>query len=390
MIGVAELPLHGGRVPAWMLKYMVRLADAIVAVIVDEYGPAELVRRLANPYWFQAFNNAIGMDWDSSGSTTVTTAVLKTVSLRHDYGFMVAGGKGKAARRAVEELESRGVELAGERAREAALASRLAAKADSALLQDGYTLYHHAVFLAEDGTWCIVQQGMNVEARMARRYHWLSPLRRGSETLEPHSGIAAARREKAVLDLTSRRSIEARSAILDIARQSPAKTLREVMEAYRVLRGLKPLTAWLGGGGSWDEGVRRAALLFYKPQARPPRGIEKALTRIYEAQPRSIEELLLVGGIGPAVIRSLALVSELIYGSPASHDDPADTVIDPFRYAYIVGGKDGVPFPFNPGLAREVVEFLEGVVAEARIGVKEKRRVLRRLRLLLEPPRRHP
>jgi len=387
LMGYAELPLHDGHVPRWMLRYMERLAEAIVAVIVEEYGPRELVRRLANPYWFQAFNNAIGMDWDSSGSTTVTTAVLKKVAMRGNYGFMVAGGKGQAARRTIEELEEHGTRIAGEKAREAMRASRLAAKADTVLLQDGYTLYHHAVILAEDGTWCVIQQGMNTVKKMARRYHWLSPLNPGRETLEPHAGIAAAEKEEAVIDLTSRRSMEARSTILDLARQRPEKTLREIMEAYRALRGIAPLTRWLGNN---PEPRGRVIVKAYRPQQRPPRGIEKKLRIIYEADPRSIEELIQLRGVGPAVLRSLALVSELIYGSPVSHEDPADTSIDPFRYAYIVGGKDGVPFPYNPRLAEEVIEFLTMVVEEARIGVNEKRRVLRRLRILLAPGRQQP
>ncbi len=379
--GVAELPLHDGHVPAWMARYMKRLLRAIVAVIVEEYGPGELVRRLANPLWFQALNNAIGMDWDSSGSTTVLIGLLRQVADENpELGIVVAGGKGALARRVPEELEKRAERLGRARLEELVEASRLSAKTDTCLLQDGYTLYHHAIVVAETGEWTVVQQGMNTEARLARRYHLQGP-RSGDLTLEPHTGIATARREEAVLDLTSRTSLEARKTILDLARQSPRKTLREVYEAQRLLLGVPPITVWTGQTARLR--LEPKALLFYRPQPKPPRHIGEALRRIYEANPRSIRELVLVEGVGPAVLRSLALVAELVYGATASHEDPADTPIDPFRYAYVVGGKDGVPFPFNPRLAREVIEFLEDAIQKARLGDREKLRALRRLRSLL-------
>ncbi len=382
MHGVADLPLHGGHVPRWMAEYMKRLARAIVAVIVEEYGPNSLVERLADPFWFQAFNNAIGMDWDSSGSTTVTLGILRQV-LDSDpgLGVTVVGGKGVLARRVPEELAVKAERIGAPSAaaREAARASKLAAKTDNVLLQDGYTLYHHAVILSSNGEWAIVQQGMNPEAGFARRYHWLSPLP-ATPTLEPHHAIAAARREERVVDATSRESLEARRAVLDLARQDPRRTIREVMEAYALLKGVRPLTYWLGTGAE-----RRARLVakYYRPQDKPPRHIGRVLEKLYELQPRSIEELVIVEGVGPGVFRSLALVSELIYGYPMSHRDPANTPLDPFRYAYVVGGKDGVPFAFDPRLAEEVVSFLEDAISRARMGEKEKLRALSRLYRLL-------
>ncbi len=172
--GIADLPLHKGHIPVWLLHIMERLASAIIELLINEYGPGGVVQRFSNPLWFQAFNNIIGMDWDSSGSTTVTTGVLKTITWRHpEWGLLVLGGKGANARRVPEELE-RAVEalnLPNSKAEELEKASRLTAKIDSALLQDGYTLYHHSLIVSRDGTWSIIQQGMNTEKKMARRYH---------------------------------------------------------------------------------------------------------------------------------------------------------------------------------------------------------------------------
>jgi len=380
--GVAELPLHGGRVPAWLARYMKRLAGAIVEAIVELYSPRRFVELVADPVWFQAFNNVIGMDWDSSGSTTVTLGVVRQVVWeRPELGLVVAGGKGRLAREALGELE-RAVEegrvpesVGGEAAR----ASRLVAKADSVLLQDGYELYHHAVVVSVDGWWAVVQQGMNVERRLARRYHWVKPLPEREATLETRRGVAAAERSEWVsLDLTSRASLEARRAIPEIvASMSPRALVGELRRVLAAARGLVPLSAWLGGGGE-----RLRVLRYYRPPPRPPRGFEERLRAIREASPRSIEELVMLPGVGPSTLRSLALVAEVVYGVPVSHVDPAGQPLDPFRYAYAVGGKDGVPFPFSVEHARRVLEFLESVVAEARLDEKGRRRALERIERL--------
>lgn len=389
--GVAELPLHGGHVPEWLARYMKRLAAALLEAMVELYGPRRVVELLSDPIGFQAFNNAIGMDWDSSGSTTVTIGILREVVRENPgLGVFVAGGKGRLARSVLGELEEaarqgfRGVE-------EAAEASRLAAKTDSVLLQDGYTLYHHAVVLSSDGAWAIVQQGMNPEARLARRYHWRWPLRGSEPSLEPHSGIAAARREALVeVNLVSRESREARKTMVEIAVSTPPRLLaRRAMEAYRLLRGDTGLLRWIRPVRDSIDSAGLPPVRVYWPQARPPRDLEKRLRVIHEAGPSSIEELVMLPGVGPATVRSIALVAELIHGVPLSHRDPADAPLDPFRYAYIAGGKDGVPFPFRRDYAEKVIQFLQRVVEEARLGEEHRRRVIariERLASLLEKP----
>ena len=377
--GIAELPLHDGHVPPWLAAYMKRLARALLEAMIALHGVSKTVKVFADPLWFQAFNNAIGMDWDSSGSTTVTIGIIKQVLSETNLGLGVAGGKGKKAREMPNELRQLGekLNLSSSRVEYLVRASKLSAKTDTVLLQDGYQLYHHAVLVAETGDWVIIQQGMNPEQRLARRYHWASPLP-PIPSLEPHSSIAAARREYQVIDLTSRKSLDARKIIVDIVRENPRKVIREIMQAHRLLQGIVPLTAWTTRSRLETTRIRR----IYRPQPRPPRDLERVLRRVYEAQPNNIEELVLIEGVGPATLRSIALVAELVYEAPISHEDPATHPLDPFRYAYIVGGKDGVPFPFKPDYAEKVIEFLQSIVAEARLDEKHRRRVLERIRRL--------
>jgi len=384
--GVADLPLHGGRVPAWLALYMRRLAEAIVEAIVELYSPEVLVERLADPFWFQAFNNAIGMDWDSSGSTTVTTGILKQVTWsRPELGVVVLGGKGVKARLVPDEAP-KAAELGvidDALVDEIVYASRLAAKTDNVLIDDGYTLYHHTV-LASKGRWAIIQQGMDTVKRYARRYHWLSPLNHSQPSLEPHTAIvSAAKRDGIAYDLTSRISLEARKAIPEIVSStSPRRMASEILSLWRMRRGDASLDHWLGNsrGSAWQpRRMGGANPRYYVPQHAPPQHIEKVLERLYRVKPSTIEELALAKGVGPSTLRSLVLVAELVYGIPVSHEDPASAPIDPFRYAYVAGGKDGVPFPFQRDYAEAAIEFLRSIVEEARVDEKSRRRAMARL-----------
>ena len=400
LTGIAELPLHDGKVPRWLAEYMRRLTEAFMEAIVALAGPERFVDLVADPLGFQAFNNAIGMDWDSSGSTTVTTAMIKEVAARRpDLGIIVAGGKGALARSVPDEINSYARQglLDEQSTGQLLYVSRLSAKTDSVLLQDGYSLYHHTLIaVTAPGRlyWAVIQQGMNPATRMARRYHWKGGDRR-PQTLEPHTGIIASRTEGSVqLDLTSRRSLEARNVILELVSDTPVGSLvssiREALGAVRRCRsGTLSLDAWLIGNEGFRTGftgndVCRIAR-YYRPPSRPPR-LEPVLRRIKQEQPETLEGLLLINGVGESVIRSLALVAELVHGVTVSHVDPA--VVDPFRYAYIVGGKDGVPFPFRRDYAEKVILFLRDVAEEARLGENARRRVLARLEKLaklLEP-----
>ena len=376
--GIADLPLHSGHVPPWLAKIMKRLAEAIITLMAEEYGPAKVVERLSNPLWFQALNNVIGMDWDSSGSTTVTTGILREITWkRRDLGIIVLGGKGTRARNVPEEIPvaAERLGLSSKRVEELIRASMLTAKTDNALLQDGYTLYHHSLIVAETGDYAVIQQGMNTERRMARRYHWYNPRRFVDD---PHSAVAG-RKHSIVLNIVSTESHGARETMLDLAREKPEKILRDYMEAYRRLKGMPSILSYVTGTGTGTiriDPVKRAVI--YKPLPLSRKLLDR-LRQLYEVQPKRIEDLLLVRGVGPSTIRALILISDLVYGEPPSTRDPVNTPFDPFIYAYAIGGKDGVPYPIDRRKALEVVETLEQIIESARIGDKEKIRALKRL-----------
>ncbi len=370
--GVSELPLHEGHVPPWLARIMKKLAKAILEIMVLEFGPDKVVERLSNPLWFQALNNIIGMDWDSSGSTTVTTGILKEVTWNNpDLGILVLGGKGRNARKVPEEIP-RAVEVLNLGTQHVELlerSSRLIAKIDSAMLQDGYTLYHHSLIVSENGVWSIIQQGMNIDTKMARRYHWYMP-----RTLfdNPHNAVSGAKHDL-VLNLVSDKSRKVRSIILDLAREAPNRICGLISEALRRIRGEKTILEYIT---PTKTGVIRYIgeenrIVLYKP-LRITRRLLENLRKIYEFQPSNLEEFLIVKGVGPSTIRALTLVSDLVYNEPPDTRDPVNTPYDPFKYAYAIGGKDGVPYPVNRREAEKVISILENIVSEAKIGEKEK------------------
>ena len=340
------------------------LARGISDVVIDEYGPDEYLARLSNPDWFQALSCVLAFDWHSSGTTTVLCGVLKSVLDPDEHGMAAVGGKGSRSRRSLEEIGSLSdplslSEVEIERLRRS---SRLAAKVDSALVQDDFDIYHHSMLIAESGQWAVVQQGMNVESRMARRYHWQSSRIR-DYVEEPHSGIACDQRRERALNLTSMESRDCRETSLGVATGGK----EEVMDCMARIRG-GPQRSLL----QWSPGDIPATV------ALPPRINWAAMDSIYDFEPRNYEELLLVRGVGPSTVRALALVSDLIYGDAPSWKDPV-------KYSYTLGGKDGVPYPVDRDAYDETIDTLKNAVADARIGRGEKMKALRRLREFIPP-----
>ncbi|ABN69192.1 protein of unknown function DUF763 [Staphylothermus marinus F1] len=376
--GISELPLHQGHVPAWLANIMKRLAKAILEIMVEEFGPDKIVERFSNPLWFQAFNNVIGMDWDSSGSTTVTTGILKEVSWNNpDLGFLVLGGKGRYARQVPEEIPY-ATELLGINSDTSKLlekASRIIAKVDSVMLQDNYTLYHHALFVSENGVWAIIQQGMNLKHRMARRYHWFQDT---SFYEDPHKAVAGIKHDL-VLNLVSRESRKARKTILDLAKENPNTIINEYSSLFNKLKGQREILSYITPSRTGRIKLERInKIIIYEPLPLPKHILEK-LRRTYEVQPGNLDDLLLIRGVGPKTIRALALMSDLIYNEPPSTNDPVNTPYDPFKYAYAIGGKDGVPYPVNKKDAEEVIATLEDIIYSAKIGRKEKLLAMKKL-----------
>jgi len=363
--GVAELPLHYGHVPAWLLERMRRLSGAIVDVMLREFGTGEVLRRLADPCWFQSFGCVIGFDWHSSGLTTVVTGVLRDVLSIEDHGIAVAGGKGSASRRTPTEITELG-EIAGlspSRIDALIRASKLSAKVDNAVLQDGYQIYHHALVMSEKGQWAVVQQGINTSDRTARRYHWIGEGLR-SFVEEPHTGIAGEKRRNVVLDMTSSKSRAARDVSVSVAREDPGRVLRLVKEVH-------------SKQGSLDRWIRpeaeRPLDLESLSYLKMPRRINwKVLKRLYDTKPEHYEEMVEVGGVGPGIVRALALISTLIYGEAPSWQDPV-------RFSFAVGGKDGVPFPVDKRAMDGATEFLRQSLLSAELAKRDKLQALKRL-----------
>ena len=227
--GSADLPLHNGRVPAWLSERMATLGAVICQAIVAQYGRDELLSRLAHPFWFQSFGAVMGMDWHSSGITTSVIGALKRglEPIGDELGIYVCGGRGKKSRRTPEELNVLG-ERIGIDAESLVRSSRLVAKVDSAAVQDGFDLYLHGFFVTSDGRWTVVQQGMNGEKRQARRYHWHSQSL-SSFVDEPHSAIDGPAQGE-IVNLTDRRAEASRSAQLDLlASFGPDRIVKELI-----------------------------------------------------------------------------------------------------------------------------------------------------------------
>ena len=364
--GVAKLPLHYGRAPRWLVLRMQKLAKEMVTVIVDEYGQDEFLRRISDPFWFQALGCVLGYDWHSSGVTTVLTGVLKSAINATELGLAVCGGKGKASLQAPVEISCLGEKFGffTDKVDRLRYASRMSAKVDNTAIQAGYPLYHHAFFVTERGKWAVVQQGMNVEDRTARRYHWIKEgLCKDSFVVEPHEAIVGETRREAALDLTARESEECRETSVDLSKEKTRKVKR-LLESVRPV-WQKSLLEWLPEAVDEDYTVDVLSM--------PRRVNWNALHEAYEFQPKNYEELLSIKGIGPATVRGLALVSEIIYGKPPSWKDPV-------KYSFAYGGKDGVPYPVNRKAMDKSIQILKQAIQEARLGNKDKMRSLERLR----------
>lgn len=355
------MPLHGGSAPPWLFKRMVGLAGEIAETLVYEHGEEEFLRRIADPYWFQALACVLGFDWHSSGTTTVTTGALKVALSPERHGIAVAGGKGKTSGKTPSDIERLAdiFSLSEARIQELTRASRLSAKVDNALVQDGYQLYHHAFFFTGSGEWAVVQQGMNDS--LARRYHWLSD-RVQSFVEEPHSAICTQRQEESVLDLTAAQSRENRKATLDLVRDGPSR----LQTAQRSLLDFAREWPVPVPGFSMPRRHELVACLDIDDLGR------KALQAAYELQPESYEDLIALKGIGPKRIRALALISELVYGASPSWRDPA-------KFSFAHGGKDGTPFPVDRETYDHSIRTLQEALEGARMDRNEKHQAIRRL-----------
>jgi uncharacterized protein len=346
----ADLPLHYGRVPPWLAERMTRLGGTIIDAIVLEYGKSAILQRLSDPFWFQAFGAVLGMDWHSSGITTsVMGALKKAINPRfNELGIYICGGKGRYSRQTPAELLAL-ADRTGLNGTELVRSSKLSAKVDNTAIQDGFQIYLHTFVVTNTGEWTVVQQGMNDSNGMARRYHWHSEKVK-SFIENPHTSIYGVNQGE-IFNLTDPLAHSTKAAILDITNESPERMLPEirriVMPSHHDVR-------------AEDVNLKRLGSI---------------LALAHEKEIRNFESLLLLEGLGPRTLQSLALVSEVIHGTPSRFTDPA-------RFSFAHGGKDGHPFPVPTNVYDETIQHLKVSVEKAKIGDKEKHDAIKNLTLV--------
>jgi uncharacterized protein len=357
--GSADLPLHGGHVPKWLADRMTALGRVLTEAIVLHYGTDEMLRRLAHPFWFQSFGAVMGMDWHSSGITTSVLGCLKRglSPIADEIGLYVCGGKGKESRATPMELARVG-ERTGIDGAKLAAESRLVAKVDGACVQDGFDLYLHGFFVTKDGKWTVVQQGLNDDTGMARRYHWLSE---GLESFveEPHTAIDG-KPVGEIVNLTDARAKRSRDAQVELVREGPAKIIPLIAKARAKTSEAKQLHLALPDRhevAASDVVMRR---------------VHAALAAAHERGPIDFVDVLTTPGVGARTLFSLAMVAEVVHGAPSRFSDPA-------RFSLAHGGKDGHPYPVPTKVYDETIRVMKRAVEAAKLGERDRLSALKRL-----------
>lgn len=398
--GIATVPLDWGRCPRWLFERMTRLGRGICVAIVEEFGPDELLRRLSHPAWFQSLGSVMGFDWNSSGLTVTTMGALKEAvrGLETDLGFFVCGGK-RVSRKTPEETIAWGEKLGwdGGKTQRLVTASKMAAKVDSALVQDGFSIYAHNLIFIASGKWAVIQQGMNVGLQKARRYHWLSDGVKDFD-VEPHSGIASDAR-LAHLNLTAKESKQNKEISSDMVKLEPDAFLKNFQNAAREVSKNMPRVSSPTGNSL---GMLRSSPERNEGQGRLPgfsemelndvefhwhpvasekfdlKRLRKTIEKARFLAPKNFTQLLAQDGVGPKTIRALSLVAELVYGAKPSYEDPA-------RYTFAVGGKDGTPFPVDRATYDKTLAAIERGITQSRLAQREIDSAKRRLETVAYP-----
>jgi uncharacterized protein len=385
-----NLPLHGGHAPPYLIRRMIRLSHSISKVIIEEYGQHEFLRRLSDPLWFQAFGCVLGFDWHSSGVTTVVTGVLKESINENVHGISIAGGKGRKStetKNEIPKLAEKHYNLSSTKIDKLLYASRMAAKIDNAAIQDNYSLYHHAIFFDKDGNWTVVQQGMNPDTKMARRYHWISD-NLNSFVNEPHVGIIGENKTPNTLNMTSIDSIENQKICVELAKSDINNLKSSVYKVEEYTKNIQPRTntldSWIAEasvmdnttGDRYEFGNKKRKNHEYLNNGEhyemPFRLDWKIFRKTYDIQPQNYEDLISIPGIGPANVRALSLIGEIIFGTKASWQDPVK-----FNFAH--GGKDGVPYPVARKTYDKSISYLSSAIEGAEIQREERIEALKKL-----------
>lgn len=380
--GVATFTLDTGKCPKWLFERMVKLGREMMQVLIAEYGPDEFIRRIADPVWFQSLGTVLAFDWNASGLTTILTAALKEAirSQEREFGIFICGGKGKTSLKTPDEIKNWGawLSLPDPHVNNLVYNSKMSAKVDTSLIQDGFDIYHHAFFFSKNGAWAVIQQGMNKQQKSARRYHWSSD-NVNDLIVEPHRGIVSDPYQKklSTLNMTAKESGGNRDLTVNIISDGKYYNLMKDIQILR--RHSSHLSRMVSMKVNKDQ-LTLLELEHREFKTHPvmaesfnrSKYLEKILWKICDRQPKTYEGLLSMKGVGPKTIRALSLVSEVIYGAPASYKDPA-------RYSFAHGGKDATPYPINRRRYDKSIELLKKAIEKTRFSYTEKKKAINRL-----------
>jgi len=370
--GITTMPLDYGKCPRWLFERMKRLARGIIITMREEFGANEILKRFSDPIWFQSFGCVLAFDWNSSGLTTTTLGAVKAAlfDIQDELGIYICGGKGKTSRKTPQEIKMYGLTRGFSFAPHLIYASKMAAKVDSALIQDNYQIYHHNFLFTKSGDWIVIQQGLNPDDQTARRYHWLSS---GVKDFieEPHSGIISGVKLRP-LNLIAQKSRENKKVSTELVTEEPKTFLRDIKlisEKSNILMRQKRIPGF-------TEMELNDVEFHWHPVVKEKfdlKRLEKTILFAKSQNPQNFENFLSLKGVGPKTIRALSLVSEIIYGAKPSYEDPA-------RYSWAHGGKDGTPYFPRPQEMDTTISILEKGIQKSKISIKEKIEAQKRVR----------
>lgn len=377
--GIATFTLDEGKCPRWLFERMVKLGREVVTVLIEEFGPDEFVKRMSDPVWFQSLGTVLAFDWNASGLTTVLTAALKEAlrGREKSLGVFICGGKGKTSHKTPEEILKWGEKTGFEESkiRNLIYNSKMSAKIDNSLIQDGFQIYHHSFIFSKNGMWSVVEQGMNIQNGTARRYHWFSE-NINDLVCEPHSGISSDIISKNVLNMVAKQSEKSRNLTMELIRSGYNSLMKDITivrkhfsslsQTITIQKGKEQLSLLnLYGGEFKYHKVLRENFL-------ENRYLDKILSFVTYQCPNSYENFISLKGVGPKTIRALALVGEVIYGAKPSYEDPA-------RYSFAHGGKDKTPYPVDIHTYDETIRILRKAVSKSKLSFDEKKKVTLKL-----------
>ena len=345
--GIMGMPLHFGKMPRWLTERMGNMGLAIVESVVQNYGKSEMLTRMSDPNWFQAFGAVMGMQWNSSGVTASVLGSLrrKTNPRAKELGIYILGGKGRYSYYAPNQIRNVSNQH-GLKGNELVKSCYLTRKIDNNAIMDGYNLYQQYFILTDEGEWTNISQGMNTKTRRARRYHWHSPTVR-SFVDDPHTGIVG-KKGKPIINLVDSRANNVRNNIINLTHEKPMKVLNECKKMSLPNR----------------HDVRESDVNMKRLGA--------VLEMAYNNGIDNFEDLMMLKGVGPKTLKSLALVSEVIHGDSSRFEDPS-------RFSFAVGGKDGRPHPVDTKAYDETIEMLQDSVEKSKLGYNDKSKAIKRL-----------